>query len=195
MVETRRMIARARTISAPAWLRIGVIAFALIAILVAVGIRVSAPTDVSTQALTGKPAPDFTFPVATYPGAAPQTVSLAAQRGHPVVLVFFFTLCTHCQLQLRTVHAAVAPFSEQGLATFAINSPAESSDVLASYSSRLGFDSVILRDTHSTAASAYGVRLYPTTVLIDSQGTVRNVWTGETDVVTLDDAFSAVIGS
>src|SRR5262249_6792706 len=128
-------------------------------------------------------------------GAAPQTVSLAAQHGHPVLLVFFFTLCTHCQSQLRTVHAAATPYSEHGLAAFAINSPAESSDVLASYSSRLGFDSVILRDTHATAASAYGVRLYPTTVLIDSRGVVRKIWTGQTDVATLAHALSAVTES
>jgi len=198
MVETKRMIARARTLFAPAWLRAGVIAVALITILVAVGIRVSAPTDTSSQTLTGKPAPDFTLPVATAPTAptaGPPSVSLAAQRGHPVLLVFFFTLCTHCQPQLRTVHTAAAPYAEHGLTTFAINSPAESYDVLASYSSRLGVEPVILRDTHAAAMNAYGVRLYPTTVLIDGQGVIRAVWSGETDAATLDHALDAVGGS
>src|SRR5262249_2337050 len=103
MVETKRIVARARPLTAPAWLRIGILAVALIAILIAVAIRVSAPTDATTRALVGKPAPDFTLPVTTAPGVTPQTVSLGAQRSHPVVLVFFFTLCTHCQQQLRTV--------------------------------------------------------------------------------------------
>jgi peroxiredoxin len=192
MVETKRMIGRARTLSAPTWLKLGTIAVALVAILVAVGIRTSAPTDASAQALNGKSAPDFTLPVATAPGAMAQTVSLAAQRGHPVLLVYFFTLCSHCQPQLRTVHTAVAPYAERGLTTFAINSPAESFDVLTSYSSRLGFDPVILRDAHATTAKAYGVGLYPTTVLIDSQGVVRAVWTGETDVAALDQALNQV---
>jgi peroxiredoxin len=194
MVESKRMIARARTLSAPSWLKLGAIAVALVAALVAVGIRVSAPTDVPTQALAGKPAPNFTLPLASDPNAAPQTASLAAQRGHPVVLVFFFTLCTHCQSQLRTVHAASALYAERGLTTFAINSPAESYDVLSSYSSRLGFEPVILRDTHATVADAYGVQMYSTTVLIDSQGIVRAVWTGETDMATLDHTLSAVVG-
>jgi peroxiredoxin len=193
MVETKRIITRARAISTPTWLKAGIIAVALVAILVAVGIRVSAPTGASTRALVGKSAPDFALAVATAPTAAPQTVSLAAQRGHPVLLVFFFTLCTHCQPQLRTVHTGAAPYTERGLTTYAINSPAESYDVLASYSARLGFDPVILRDSRATVADAYGVQLYPTTILIDGQGIVRAVWTGETDAATLDQALRQAV--
>jgi cytochrome c biogenesis protein CcmG/thiol:disulfide interchange protein DsbE len=194
MVETKRVIARARTLSAPMWLRVGVIAIALIAVVVAVAIRVSAPTDTSTRALVGKPAPGFTLPVVAAPDAAPHTVSLAAQQGHPVLLVFFFTLCAHCQSQLRTVHTAAAPYAERGLMTYAINAPNESDDVLTSYSSRLGFTPVILGDARATVAGAYGVALYPTTVLIDRQGTVRAVWTGETSAQALDRAFSQAVG-
>jgi peroxiredoxin len=189
MVETERIITRARAISTLMWLKAGVIVVALVAILVAAGIRVSAPTGASTRTLIGKTAPDFTLPVATAPTAAPQTVALATKRGHPILLAFFFTLCTHCQSQLRTVHAVATPHAEGGLTTYAINSPAESYDVLASYSARLGFDPVILRDSRATVADAYGVQLYPTTVLIDGQGVVRAVWTGETDAATFDQAL------
>jgi peroxiredoxin len=193
MVETQRAIARARAISAPVWLRVGVIAIALIALLVAMGVRISAPTDASTRALIGKAAPDFTLSVATAPGAAPQSASLAAQRGHPVLLVFIFTLCTHCQPQLRAVHSATAPYAKHGLTTYAINSPAESYDVLTSYSARLGFNPLILRDPQANVADAYGVQLYPTTVLLDRQGVVRAVWTGETATTALDHALSQVV--
>jgi peroxiredoxin len=193
MVETKSIITRARAISIPTWLKVGIIAVALITILVAVGIRVSTPNAASAHALVGKSAPDFALAVATPPTAAPQTVALAAQRGHPVLLVFFFTLCTHCQPQLRTVHTGAAPYTERGLTTYAINSPAESYDVLASYSARLGFDPVILRDSRATVADAYGVQLYPTTILIDGQGIVRAVWTGETDAATLDQALRQAV--
>jgi peroxiredoxin len=192
MVETKRMIARARALSASGWLRMAIIAVALIAILVVVGIRVSMPSDASTPALAGKPAPDFTLPIVSAPGAIPQTVSLAGQHGHPVILVFFFTLCTHCQPQLRAVHAAAAPYAARGLETYAINSPAESYDVLSNYVMRLGFDPLILRDTRATVASAYGAQVYPTTFLIDGQGAVRGVWTGETSTATLDRALRQV---
>jgi peroxiredoxin len=195
MVETKRMITRARTFSAPMWLRVGVIVIALVAILVAVGIRVSSPSGASTRAFVGKSAPDFALVVATAPTAAPRTISLAAQRGHPVLLVFFFTLCTRCQSQLRTVDGATAPYAERGLTTYAINSPAESYDVLASYSARLGFDPVFLRDPRATVADAYGVQIYPTTVLIDGRGIVRAAWTGETDAATLDQALRQAVTS
>jgi peroxiredoxin len=193
MVETKRIITRARAISAPTWLIVAIIVIALIAVLVAVGIRVSAPTGASTRALVGASAPEFSLPIAFAPTAAPQMVSLAAQRGHPVLLVFFFTLCTHCQAQIRTVHAVAAPSVDRGLTIFAINTPAESYDVLASYSARLGFDPVILRDTRTTVAGAYGVQLYPTTVLIDSHGVVRAVWTGETDEAALEQALRQAV--
>src|SRR3954451_12032305 len=192
MVETRRMIARAQTISALGWLRAGLIAVVLIAILTTIAIRVSAPTDVSTHALAGKPAPDFTLPAGAGGNATPQVVSLAAQRGHPVLLVFFFTLCTHCQPQLRTAYAAATPYAERGLTTYAIDSPDESYDVLSSYSARLGFDIALLRDARATVAGAYGVQLYPATILIDGQGVVRAVWTGETDTATLDHALRQI---
>jgi peroxiredoxin len=193
MVKTKRTTARTRTICAPMWLRVCVIAIALIALLVAMGIRISAPTDASTRALIGTAAPGFTLPVATAPGAAPQSASLAAQRGHPVLLVFIFTLCTHCQPQLRAVHSAAAPYAKDGLAIFAINSPAESYDVLTSYSARLGFDPLILRDSQAKVANAYSVQLYPTTVLLDRQGVVRAVWSGETGTTALDRALSQVV--
>jgi peroxiredoxin len=192
MVETKRVIARVRTLSAPTWLWMSVIAVTLIAVLLAIGVRVSAPSDASTRALLGKPAPDFTLPVAAAPGATSQTVSLAAQRGRPVLLVYFFTLCTHCQPQLRTVHTAATPYVNHGLVTYTINTPAESFDVLSSYGSRLGFTPTILRDTQATVARSYGVQLYPTTILIDAQGVVRSVWTGETDEATLDHALRQV---
>jgi peroxiredoxin len=193
MVETKHINTDARAISTPTWLKVGIITLALVAILVAVGIRVSAPTGASSRALVGKSAPDFALAIVTAPTAAPQMISLATQRGHPVLLAFFFTLCTHCQSQLRTVHTVAAPYAERGLATYAINSPAESYDVLASYSARLGFDPVILRDARATVAGAYGVQLYPTTVLIDGRGIVRAVWTGETNAVTLEQALRQVV--
>jgi peroxiredoxin len=193
MIETKRVIAGVRTVTAPGWLRAGIVAVALIAILIAMAIRVSAPTDASARALIGKPAPDFTLPGATSPGVIPQTVSLTEQRGHPVALVFFFTLCTHCQQQLRTVHAAAAPYAERGVVSYAINTPAESLDVLTNYSSRFDFDPIILRDSRSTVAGAYGVQLYPSTVLIDSMGIVRAVWTGETDVDAINRALRDVV--
>jgi peroxiredoxin len=193
VIETKRIIGRARTVSAPAWLWAGVIAVALIAALLAALIHVSAPASASARALVGSPAPDFTLPVVTAPGTAQRTVSFAAERDHPVLLVFFFTLCTHCQAQLRTVHAAATPYAGRGLVTCAINTPAESYDVLSSYSSRLGFNPTILLDRRAAVADAYGVQLYPTTVLIDGQGVVRAVWTGETDAATLDHALRQVV--
>jgi peroxiredoxin len=193
MVETKHIITRARAVAAPTWLRVGIIVIALVAIVVAVEIRVSTPDGASTRALVGKSAPNFALAVATAPTATPQTVTLAAQRGHPVLLVYFFTLCIHCQPQLRTVHAVVAPYAERGLTVYAINSPAESYDVLASYSARLGFDPVILRDSRAAVADAYGVQLYPTMILIDGQGIVRAAWTGETDVAALDQALRQAV--
>jgi peroxiredoxin len=52
---------------------------------------------------------------------------------------------------------------------------------------------VILRDSRATVAGAYGVQLYPTTVLIDGQGIVRAVWTGEIDAATLDQALRQAV--
>jgi peroxiredoxin len=82
---------------------------------------------------------------------------------------------------------------ERGVVSYAINTPAESLDVLANYSARFDFDPIILRDSRSTVAGAYGVQLYPTTVLIDGEGVVRAVWTGETDVGAIDRALREVV--
>lgn len=50
---------------------------------------------------------------------------------------------------------------------------------------RLAITDPVLLDNDGEVAARYGIAYYPALVLIDGQGIVRNIWTGEIDATTL----------
>ncbi len=74
-----------------------------------------------------------------------------------------------------------------------INSPAESSGIIAAYAQRLGITAPVLLDKSGRVAANYGIASYPATVLVDGNGTVREVWIGETGVDSLRSAITPLL--
>ena len=176
-------------------LRIAVVAAALLAVALSVGARASAPTTQAAQSLAGHAAPTFALPPLDGDRTGVQPVTLASERGHPVLLVFTYTLCPHCLAQTQTAAALAADERASGLRVLLVDSPAESPSIVAAYLQRArvaGGDMAVLLDLDGRAARAYHVGLYPTTVLIDGQGVVRNVWVSETSEETLRDMLRRV---
>ncbi len=174
------------------WLQAAVAGIALLAILLAVVTRVSGGSTTAAQHLLGVPAPAFSLKAENRGQVLPETVSLAEQRGHNVLLVFMYSLCAHCLSQIDTVHALDTQGVSPGLRVLYIDSPAESTSIISAYAERLGIETPstsILLDSNGALAQTYGVRYYPTTFLIDDRGIVRQVWTGETSGDSLRSAI------
>jgi hypothetical protein len=99
------------------------------------------------------------------------------------LLVFFYTLCTHCLLQMQSTHAVTTGFPD--LHTIYIDSPSELPNLPDLMMQRLGITDPVLLDADGRVAARYGIAYYPSLVLIDGRGIVRAIWTGETDAATL----------
>lgn len=177
--------------TASGWLRAGVLAAALLALVLGVAARALAGTSQSAPALVGRLAPAWTLPVERAGQRLPTSVTLASERGHPVLLVFFYTLCVHCLSQVQTAAAVGRDETARGLSVLYVDSPAERPDIVAAYLDRLQIDAPVLLDADGAVAERYGVRFYPTLVLVDGGGVVRGVWLGETSTAPIERALSA----
>jgi len=133
---------------------------------------------------SGQPAPDFTLPA-----TGDRTFSLAAERGHPVVLYFYprdnTPGCTReaeafrdLQQEFAGAHASIAGISRDGLASH------------ERFRARLGLDFALLADTDGVVCRLYAVirekRMFGRTVegierstfVIDGAGILRHEWRG-----------------
>ncbi len=183
-----------RLARSPAWrLRVALVLLVLLAL--GLGVAIQATTGAQTlDALVGHPAPAFSLPAEAHGKAQPGSITLAAQRGHPTLLVFFYTLCTHCLGELQTVRGVVAAHAASGLVSLYIDSPAELPAIPDAYLARIGLDAPALLDRDGAVAATYGIRYYPALALLDAQGVVRASWTGETSAAALDDGLRRLTG-
>jgi peroxiredoxin len=183
MIESIKAHWRESPPTAAQALRGGMLASALLAIVLMVAFRATAPSPSATQQRINQPAITFTLPAERAGAQLPVPATFAPANGKPTLLVFFYTLCTHCLLQMQSTHAVTAGFP--GLQTLYIDSPAELPNLPDLMMQRLGITDPVLLDTDGRIAARYGIAYYPSLALIDGRGIVRAIWTGETDAATL----------
>lgn len=164
-------------------LRGGMLAAALLAIVLLVAFRACAPSPLATRAHVDQPAIMFTLPAEQAGARLPTPVTFAPLPGRPTLLIFFYTLCTHCLLQMQSTHTVAAGFA--GLHSVYIDSPAELPNLPDLMMRRLTITDPVLLDADGRIAARYGIAYYPALVLIDGRGIVRDIWTGEIDTTTL----------
>lgn len=191
-VSERAMWRRLRGIGAGDLPRAAIAALVLAALALTVAIRAGSGAP-SFERLLGQPAPDFALRAEQGGHALTETVSLTALRGHPVLVLFTYTLCPHCLGETQIVQSLASAEQRRGLRVVYMDSPAEAPDIVSAYQQRVGLDAPVLLDTGGDVAKRYGVRYYPTLVLMDARGIVRQVWTGEVSERALERALSVVM--
>ncbi len=148
-------------------LRSPVIVLALALVLLAEG---CAPSSVGGQ--KGSVAPDFSL--SGLDGAA---VNLSDYRGRTVVLNFFATWCGPCRAEMPDLQAVYGELHDHGMVLVAVNQ-GETREQVSSFAREFGLTFPILLDQDEATARLYGVRAFPTTVIIDGRGVVRDVVVG-----------------
>lgn len=183
-----------RALSSPAGSRLGrACGFALVgALLLLGGVRalyVARHWNSISRVTTapGSEAPDFTLP--TLDGKA---LHLAAERGHPVVLVFWASWCHPCRAELPGVERVAAQLrgASQKTRIYAVNIE-QNRAAAARAAQELGLTLPIALDD-GRAADAYRVATIPQTVLIDAEGKVRAVLRGGVSEARLMRAITAL---
>jgi thiol-disulfide isomerase/thioredoxin len=129
----------------------------------------------------GRLAPAFTLP--RLGGGKP--VTLAADRGHPVILNFFASWCVDCQAELRAF-AEVSNTTHGDVEFLAVDSNDSDTAEAAHLLAAAGDHYPTGIDAQARVATAYFVGALPTTVLIDREGHVIGVALGAQSVTDLE---------
>lgn len=121
----------------------------------------------------GQQAPGFDLPVLTASGT---TLSLAGQRGHPVVLNFWASSCVDCRAELKAFAQVAAEDTRISFIGVDVADPSRASAVSLAHAAGVTYPVVV--DSAGQIASKYKVTGLPTTVYIDSTGKISVVHPG-----------------
>jgi peroxiredoxin len=127
--------------------------------------------------LTGQPAPE----IRAEDRVGPEYVSLAALRGKPVVLFFWWESCGDCRMQSATFRKVAEKYAARGVAFVAptryYKKPEERAEERAkiekAWTETYQLSNAVPVPISDAAMLRYGVSATPTFVFVDRQGIVR----------------------
>jgi thiol-disulfide isomerase/thioredoxin len=105
---------------------------------------------------------------------------LAGARGDVVVLNFWASWCEPCRTELPSLELLASRHAADKLQVLCINYR-ETDGALKSFLNAQPLGLPILRDRDGAAAKDWGVRIFPTTVVVDRQGRAAFSVIGEVD--------------
>ncbi len=116
---------------------------------------------------TGDQAPDFTL--SSLDGS---TYSLSSYRGSLVVLIYFRTDQKHSLLALEELKMNRNKYGKRNVQYIGISAEKREKDELLNRANELNIDFPVLLDEERNVYSTYGIRVYPTTLIVDGEGNV-----------------------
>ena len=105
-----------------------------------------------------------------------QEIHLSDYSGNVVVIIFWKSWCMACTKELLDMKLLLRAYQKKFI-LFAVNI-GEPYTVVRTFRVHFILDFPVLLDTHSVISSAYGVRAWPTTILVDREGKVRFITVG-----------------
>ena len=155
---------------------------------------VSQPRTIAlTEApIVGHLAPDFAL-------ETPQgeTINLADyvnrddKTGQPVVLNYWASWCGPCRLETPELQNASLKFKNQ-VAFLGINQ-GESAQIVSEFALSYGLTYPLLVDEDNTVNREYGINSLPTTIFIDREGVVREVFIGILNQAVIEDRLKRLL--
>ena len=128
----------------------------------------------------GQAAPDFEL--TDLQGA---TVRLSDFRGQKVLVNFWASWCPPCRAEMPHIQKFYEKYKDRGVAVLSVNlaSLEKNDEMAASFARKHGLAFPIVLDSDGGVLSAYKVKAYPTTFVVDENGVVRDIVVGP---MTLD---------
>ena len=137
----------------------------------------------------GQPAPDFAVK-----GISGETLVLSAYRGRPVVLHFFAPwLGWSCWDEMRRLNDAAARYHERGLLVLGVG-VRTTPEAVGRWVQVLGLTFPVgLDPTSQLFLYHYHLRFVPTTVFVDREGVVQEIWDGPIDSSSLFERIAQIL--
>ncbi|GMQ78047.1 MAG: hypothetical protein BMS9Abin02_0544 [Anaerolineae bacterium] len=136
--------------------------------------------------IAGYFAPDFTS--STTQG---EELTLSDYRGQPTVLNFWTSWCPPCRIEAPYFQAASLKFNGQA-AIIGVDQ-GEPLSAVADFGALMGLSYPLVLDEDSSINRKYGVVALPTTVFIDADGVIREVYTGIINQAVLEDRVDRLL--
>lgn len=125
--------------------------------------------------LRGNVAPDFTLKE-----RGGSSVKLSALKGKVVLLNFWAPWCGPCIEEMPALAELEKSLEGKPFVLYAVNVDGESKDMYADFRADRA-PKHLVSEIPEAVADAYDVRVLPTTVLIDREGVVRDIFWGPRD--------------
>lgn len=103
---------------------------------------------------------------------------LSDYKGEGVFLNFWGTWCAPCVKEMPAMDRQYKEFEEQGVNVLAVNI-AQSDFEVQSFADRFDLSFPIAIDRSKSVMTAYNIRPLPTTVLVNPEGDIQRIVTGE----------------
>ena len=143
------------------------------------------------EVLTEAPIAGYLAPQFTLTSTLGEEIALADYRGRPVVLNFWATWCPPCRAEMPQFQATSSKFNGQAI-VLGIDQ-GEPSSIVGDFGNSLGITYPLLIDQDNSVNRLYGISALPTTVFVDSQGLIREVYAGIVSQAVLEDRIERLI--
>lgn len=140
-------------------------------------IVISRPPDLPP--VTISPRPGFVAPAIALPQANGETLALSALHGQVVIVNFWASWCGPCRAEMPTLEKLYQAERERGLTILAVNSTVQDDKgAVAAMQREFGLSFPIVFDRDGETGQRYGIRMLPTTFIVDRTGVIREVFFG-----------------
>ncbi|MBI1878835.1 MAG: TlpA family protein disulfide reductase, partial [Chloroflexi bacterium] len=123
--------------------------------------------------IVGHPAPDFALP--TLDG---EIVRLSDFKGKPVLLNFWATWCGPCRAEFPDFQKASVDNADTLVIIGINNTSTDQKDQVPAFVEEFGATFPIVLDETGETAKAYGILGLPTSIFIDRNGNISEIFTG-----------------
>jgi thiol-disulfide isomerase/thioredoxin len=142
--------------------------------------------------LVGHLAPDFSAKTpANESHALSDHIDRDGGNGRPVVLNFWASWCGPCRMEMPAFERASLKYADQA-AILGINQ-AESSETIQRFAQNTGVTYPLLVDEDWVVNNKYGVSNLPTTIFVDADGVIREVFVGTMNQAVLEDKINSLL--
>jgi len=113
------------------------------------------------------------------------TVNLSDYKGKVVILNFWATWCTYCRKEMPDLNELNKEFQENNEAVLLAIDVKESPDTVKKYLTSDNIDLKVLMDQDASVTKKYGVDGFPTTLILNKDGSIYTSIVGKTDKQTI----------
>ena len=147
--------------------------------------------DIDLSDLVEAPIVGYLGPQFTLSSTLGEEMALADYRGQPVVLNFWASWCPPCRAEVP--HFQDASLKYNGQAAILGIDQGEPLPIVADFASAFRLSYPLLLDQDNAVNRQYGVAALPTTVFVDANGVVSEVYTGIINGAVLEDRIERLL--